>query len=485
MKTLCFLHRLDLTDLFGPVSKVLPDRLGAVHLAYDQPEADRLAAMGIRDVPIFKQRLAAHLKETPPDPARLAEIERDIVAATGGTFGLNSAIQSDRTLAGLPYEHCLRLADAYYAFWQEFIDEHAIDHVLHETVALLFHFMAAVALARRGGSYLYCISAQAEPGQFRFMVMEGVELFNPELAQAMTQPPGTRGADGYDRERLRDFLNDFRARIATFFGGAVTQSIARPRLMAIVLRNIVRRHLRHNRLHPLIDVVERWELRQNVPANKLRNLRNYRRTVRFDPFDAQQTYWFYPLHLEPEAVVLYQAHGLYTNQVKLIENIAAQLPPGHLLYVKDHPHDIAYRDAADYRRLNAVPNIRLLPAGIPGKQIIKHAHGVITITGTAGFEAMLMRKPVVAFGRSFFTDYPGVRYLDHVRDLRATLAGFTADTLPDDEALLDYLEAYFAAIHPGMTSFFAGRAAKAGIDLDQNARDVAKGLAQFLGVLSR
>jgi hypothetical protein len=483
MKTLCFLDRLELTDLFGPVSQVMPEDIRVLHLAYDAPEAEKLAAMGIADVPVFKQLLPAFLKDTPPDAARLAEMERLIVAATNGTFGLNSAIQSDRTMQGMAYADCLRLADAYLAFWQDYVAQHEVDHILHETVSLLFNFMAAVALAERGGSYLFCIMSQAEPGSYRFMVMEGVELFSPDITRALALPPGTRGAEGYTRDDLRAFLDGFRNSIATFFGGAVTQSVALHQLAAKSLRNIARRQARQGAMDPLVDAVELWGLRQNVPAQKIRNLRGYRRDVRFDAYDPDQTYWFYPLHLEPEAVVLYQSHGIYTNQVKLIENIAGQLPPGHLLYVKDHPHDIGYRDAADYRRLNAVPNIRLLDAGVPGKQVIRHAYGVVTITGTAGFEAMLMRKPVVAFGTTFYTGYEGVSQLDHIRELRATLHGLTPESLPDDEALLDYLEAYFASIHPGMISFFAGRAAKSGIDLDENARVVAQGLAKSIRAL--
>lgn len=483
MKTLCFLNRLELTSLFGPVSQVMPDDIRCLHLAYDAPEAAALAAMGLADVPVFKQHLPAFIKDTVPDSARLAEMEQLIVSATKGAFGLNSAIQSDRTMQGMAYSDCLRLADAYLAFWQDFVTTHEIDHILHEPVSLLFNFMASVALASRGGSYLYCISSQAEPGSYRFMVMEGFELYSPDIARTMTLAPGSRGAEGYDRARLQKFLETFRHSIATFFGGAVTQSVSWPRLAAKSVRNIARRQARQGQLDPMIDAVELWDLRQNLAADKLRNLRDYRRTVRFDAFDAEQTYWFYPLHLEPEAVVLYEAHGIYTNQVKLIENIAGQLPPGHLLYVKDHPHDIGYRDAADYRRLNAVPNIRLLPADVPGKQVIRHAFGVVTITGTAGFEAMLMRKPVVTFGRTFYSDYLGVRQLAHVRDLRATLAGLTQDSLPDDAALLDYLECYMASIHPGMISFFAGRAAKSGIDLDENARTVAQGLAKSIRAL--
>ena len=81
---------------------------------------------------------------------------------------------------------------------------------------------------------------------------------------------------------------------------------------------------------------------------------------------------------------------IYANQVKLIENIAASLPVGYYLYVKDHPHELAYRKAEDYRRLMQIPNVRLLRKSIPGKLVIRNAVGVFTINGTAGFEGLLL-----------------------------------------------------------------------------------------------
>jgi hypothetical protein len=482
MKTLCFLHRRELTDLFGPVSRAMLGDIRCVHLAYDRPEAERLAAMGITGVPVFKQLLTAHLKNATRDPGRLAEIDRDIVQATGGAFSLNSAIQSDRGFTLLPYADCLRLASAYYAVWETFIDAHQVDYVLHEPVSLMFNFMAAVALARRGGSYLYCIMAQAEPGDYDFMVMSGVELTCPDLNRALAHPGQTIRPQTRSRADLEAFLARFRGNIANFQGGVITQSVSFPLLAAKALRNVLRRMARLGKTDPLIGIIDWWELQQNVPAEKIRNLRGYR-SVRFDQPDPSETYWFYPFHLEPEAVVLYQAHGLYTGQVKLIENIAAQLPPGHFLYVKDHPHDIGYRAAEDYKRLNAVPNIRLLRSNIPGKQVIRDARGVITITGTAGFEAMLMGKPVVVFGRTFYSAQPGVVHLDHIRDLRAALAELDKAPSLQDGPILDFLAAYLGSIHPGMTDFFAGQAGKTGLDPDENARKVADGLAQTLRAL--
>lgn len=484
MKTLAFFHRLDLTDLFAPVSLKLPEDVRAVHMAFSRTEANQLAAMGITDVTVFTEELALRMAELPaPDADRQAQLEADIVAATGGGFSLNSAIQSDRGFSLLPYADCLRLASAYYDIWERFIDTHQVDHVLHEPVSLMFNFMAAVALAKRGGSYLYCIMAQAEPGAYDFMVMSGVELACPDLDRALATPDRAVRPHPRSRADLQAFLDRFRGNIANFQGGVIAQSVSFPLLASKALRNVVRRRLKLGSTDRLTANIDWWELQQNVPAEKMHNLWGYRRSVRFDQPDPSETYWFYPFHLEPEAVVLYQAHGVYTNQVKLIENIAAQLPPGHFLYVKDHPHDIGYRAAEDYRRLNAVPNIRLLPSNIPGKQVIRDARGVITITGTAGFEAMLMGKPVVVFGRTFYSAQPGVAHLAHIRDLRATLADIERAGPLEDGPILDFLGAYLGSIHPGMTDFFAGQGAKTGLDPDENARKVAEGLACTLRAL--
>ena len=44
------------------------------------------------------------------------------------------------------------------------------------------------------------------------------------------------------------------------------------------------------------------------------NLLRYGREVRFHDFNPDTPYYYYPMHLEPEAVVLFHGHGLYRNQ---------------------------------------------------------------------------------------------------------------------------------------------------------------------------
>jgi len=477
VKTIVFFHRLELTDLFAPVAKELDGRLKCVHLAFSATEAAQLDADGIQNYLIFRDEIAARLARLPePDAERLAELDARIVQATNGAFSLNSAIQSDRSFSRLTYPECLRLTSAYFDFWDWFLAAYDVDHVLHEPVSLMFNLVASVALVGRGGSYLYCITVQVDLGKYNFIVMSGFDLTCSDIDRALADPalalhPHTRSS-----EELRAFLERFREDAGNFYGGVVTQSVGRPRLILKSLRNRLRLALKIGSLDRLLDAVDCWQLHQDVAAEKLRNLSRYKREVRFDEFDPDLPYYFYPLHLEPEAVVLYQAHGIYKNQVKLIENIAAQLPPGTYLYVKDHPHDIGYRSADDYLRLNAVPNIRLLPASIPGKRVIRHARGVITLAGTAGFEALMLAKPVVVFARTFYSESEGVMRLKHVRDLRETLATMESGGPVPDEAILRFLQAYLSSVHNGMTDYVAGQANKARMDPAANIRSIANGI---------
>ena len=164
---------------------------------------------------------------------------------------------------------------------------------------------------------------------------------------------------------------------------------------------------------------------------------------------------------------------MYQNQVKLIQNIAAQLPPGDILYVKDHPHDFGYRSADDYIALTNVPNIRLLEHNFPGKAVIKSAKGVFTINGTSGFEAVILGKPAFIFGNAFYRNCPGVFQIQHVRNLRELLYSINSNYVADEDGLVKFVASYLDSLSPGVVDYFAGRASSYGVDLDDNVKMIA------------
>ncbi len=478
MKTIILFHRCELTDLFAPLGKALEGNVRIVHLAYSAVEADRLRELGItQPITIFKDEVRRLHSSTVADAASLAAIDEMFIQQSGGAFNLNGAIQSDRGFSLLSLEEAQLLTVTYHRFWSKFLDLHNANVVLHETCSLMFNFVAAMHCAQRSGHYLYFIMAQGPGNGFKHLLMSGFDFTCPDLDRALTAVE--MGNLAVDELRCATFLDEFRKSFSVFLGGAFKRpSLARLAAMALYKR--LRRLLRGNPYDRVLDNIDFWSAERHDTEKKFLNLLRYRSEVRFDSFDPSPRYYFYPLHLEPEAVVLYHAHGLYTNQVKLIQNIAAQLPPGVLLYVKDHPHDHGYRSADDYLTLKSVPNIRLLDNSVSGKEVTAHSLGVITQTGTAGFEALLLGKQVFTFGKTFYSSAPGVIYLYNIRDLREALYAASIRTPIGDIELNSYLTAYFVALHLGFTDYFAGRAQRYGIDLEQNAKEVAEGLLTTL-----
>lgn len=478
MKTVVFFHRCELTDLFAPVSLCLENNIQAVHLAYSATEARQLRDLGVTaPITIFKDEVKRLHPSSVADPSTLKAIDDLFIQQSGGAFNLNGAIQSDRGFTLLSLEEAQRLTVTYYRFWTEFLDRHGANIVLHETCSLMFNFVAAMLCAQRKGRYVYSIMALGPGKGYNHLLMSGFDFSCPDLDQALAAVESQQLP--VDEFACRAYLHEFRTSFSVFLGGAFKMpSLAKITLVAWrdKLRQLVH-GIPHDRV---LDNIDFWSAKRNVAGRKATNLRRYQKNVRFDAFDSSLAYYFYPLHLEPEAVVLYHAHGLYANQVKLIQNIAAQLPPGVLLYVKDHPHDHGYRSAEDYLALKSVPNIRLLDTSISGKQVVANSQGVITMTGTAGFEALLLGKPVFTFGKTFYSAAPGVVLLHHVRDLRERLYAALKRPPMTDAELYPYLTAYLHALHPGMTDYFAGRAVRYGLDLKDNAGKVAEGLMMTL-----
>ncbi|MBL8481027.1 MAG: hypothetical protein JNJ60_02440 [Rhodocyclaceae bacterium] len=448
--------------------------MNVIHLAYSDHEVQMLRAAGIQgEVIHFKNEVRARWsKMDQVDPELLRSIDRDVLEQTRGAFTLNGIIQSDRGFNLLNNEECLRLCAAYYEFWDQLIRERSVNYILHETPSLVFNFIGVILCSKYGGQYLYNIMVPSEPGAFDYLAMNGFDFTCDDLNLAMEQV--RRGQLKIDHERCSRFLAGYRKDLSVFLGSSISRNTQFPRLFAICMRNIARSVLRRNRFDRHIDNIDYWEIRRNVAGQKIINLLRYKFQVEFSDFDPTRAYYFYPFQLEPEAGVHYQGHGIYMNQVKLIQNIAAQLPPGTYLYVKDHPHDHGYRPATDYLRLTNIPNVCLLRSEIPAKQVISRARGVMTITGTAGFEAIMMGKQVYCFGKTFYSSCPQVTYVHNIRELRAAIYANENIDYRDEETLFPFLTAFLAAKKQGLIDYYGGRASKYGIDLKENARKIAQ-----------
>lgn len=126
-----------------------------------------------------------------------------------------------------------------------------------------------------------------------------------------------------------------------------------------------------------------------------------------------EKYILFPLHYQPEETTS-PCGGFFVNQWLCIETLLANTPNDWYVYVKEHPHQYlshfqgcTSRIPDLYRNLKKNPRIRLMPFNMDSKVLIKDAIAVSTITGTVGWEALVMEKPVVIFGTIWFEDCIG------------------------------------------------------------------------------
>ena len=136
----------------------------------------------------------------------------------------------------------------------------------------------------------------------------------------------------------------------------------------------------------------------------------------YDKINEKEKYFYYPLHVEPEASLMINGiRGL--NQISLIQRLAMQLPFDMKLYVKEHPTMVGWRLIKDYKLLQKIPNLKIINPNYNGKNLIIKSKGVFTVSGTSGWEALLLKKPVFLIGTSFYRKLPMVKYIQNIDNI--------------------------------------------------------------------
>ncbi|MDD4271849.1 MAG: hypothetical protein PHF50_03515 [Patescibacteria group bacterium] len=136
----------------------------------------------------------------------------------------------------------------------------------------------------------------------------------------------------------------------------------------------------------------------------------------YDAMDDNDDFVFFPLSVEPELSLLFCA-PFATDQINIIKQLAQSLPINYKLYVKEHPHMFGFRARKFYREIKKMPNVKLINPGINSYAIIKKAKMVASINGTAGWEALLFKKPAITFGAAFYNSLSMVKYCASMPDL--------------------------------------------------------------------
>ncbi|MCK5039977.1 MAG: hypothetical protein KAR87_03350 [Candidatus Aenigmarchaeota archaeon] len=155
-----------------------------------------------------------------------------------------------------------------------------------------------------------------------------------------------------------------------------------------------------------------------------------------------EKYILFPLHSQPDISTLVLGQ-YYLNQVALIENIAKSMPICYKLYVKEHPTTIGIRSMSFYKRLKNIPNVKLIDSKISMRDLIKHSKLVTTISGTGGWEAIMLKKPVITFGDCFYNELDMVKKCRDITQLPSIIQDLLYGYNHDEEKLIKFLSAIF------------------------------------------
>jgi len=380
-------------------------------------------------------------------------------------FDLNGALLSDFERAELydiwgkhvDIDFYDRLKSALLTYFEEIFVEHKIDVVLYENVSNAFaHFALYVAQKNKA---LYCgIGGSRLPGRFTITCDP---LADDETAKAFSAI----------RTGKLDVPADVRQRAAEYIAKIETVVPDYMKINGLDRVGLLKRYLRRDRLGKLKSLVRHaFDSRAGAfqMGNPLRThfnlfVRNVRRRLKIgqvqrlyqQPVNGER-FLLYPMHFHPESSTSIVA-GSYMDEYEVIRNIAFSLPEGVRMYVKDHISAWGYPSLDFYRRIKRLPNVRLLDPNAPTKQLIKASEGVITLTSTVGYEALLLNTRVYLYGRVFYEFHKGVIHVDNPAKLRnLLLAGMAQPVDWDDDYNNDFVCAYYQSTLPGSLNLLQG-----------------------------
>ena len=153
--------------------------------------------------------------------------------------------------------------------------------------------------------------------------------------------------------------------------------------------------------------------------------------------DLSKKYIYLALHFQPECSTS-PLGGVFVDQILMVKILSRALPDDWLIYIKEHPvqwlaqgiNYTSFRYRGYYRKLAKIKKVRLVPAEVLAADLMDKSQAVATITGTAGREAALRRKPVLMFGDAYYRDCPGVFKVNNVASCQNAITkinyGFTA-----------------------------------------------------------
>ncbi|WP_028524699.1 capsular polysaccharide export protein, LipB/KpsS family [Runella limosa] len=292
------------------------------------------------------------------------------------------------------------------AFYEDIFSKYHISHVIYENVSNTFAYAGYVVACKRSVSYLG-ICATALPGRF---AIQHTPYFD-KIKESFNQTEKTLEANIWIQSYLEKFTNTepdyMKANREELKESIISRYLNFPKIIQFytLLRYLVQypKDNFYNFQYPVFSI--------NIAYIKRALFRKLRLPVinrLYEALDNGEKYFLYPIHFHPEASTSIFAPS-YNDEYHNIEQIAFNIPFGTVLYVKEHPCAVGFSPISFYKKVKRIPNVKLISHNHNAKELARNSEGVITVTSTVGFEALILGKPVFLLGEAFYSEHPNCR----------------------------------------------------------------------------
>ena len=448
MRFLFLTHGSYESDFYGRVSAELI-RLGheTVHVTWSTASARELEARGIRS-----GVLPDELARAGAGPDVAAEARR--LEAAYDMRSLRDVWRTDWPLEGRPEAEALERTVRHFQALERIFDVARPDVVVPEVGSETFRTAAHLIALARGIEVLFL---------FYTIFPKPLRLYRNTMHAPIVAQDELRPLSAEEEAELDRFIADFTA------AAAPIRAYRRPRVTASAGRDLVR----HVRNALTVDRDNEYIRPQRyVTALARERARTLAARALYEPLAAaDRPFVYFPLHVTDDYKIK-RVIPHCVDQAAIIELLAASLPQGIDLVLKEHPMSIGRNPLSLLRRLARQPNVRLVDPYESSHELIRRARAVAVISSTVGLEALLYQRPVLTVGQPFYSGYGVTVDVDSLRELPDATSALLRFA-PDRERTRRFLHAAMRACYPGKPA--------AVDDSDANARTVAASLAAALG----
>ncbi|MBL6449862.1 hypothetical protein JMN32_26355 [Fulvivirga sp. 29W222] len=342
-------------------------------------------------------------------------------------------------------------------FFTEIFSSGDIDAILYENVSNSFAY-AAYLVGKENNAIYLGLAATALPNRFSieehpFFESQAIMNNYRDIIKATSE------ADIESRNWAEDYYANFMAIEPDYMSGQ----------RKLLEKNLASKYLDKSKLFQITFILrffKKYGLQENFfnfqnPAlliNWAYFKRNVRRKFRLprinklydiqniEQLDTDSNYLIYPIQFHPEASTSVRS-PIYINEYYNILNISIQLPFNYTLLVKEHPSAVGFNKVDFYRKIKALPNVKLVNHNIRAKSLISLSKGVITATNTMGYEALIMNKKTFALGRCFYETHPNCVVINNFNELFKKIKNEIEDIEVVDP--IKYIQAYYQITYPG------------------------------------